>query len=156
MSAKNFAIGLAITIILPCVAHYGVKSFSPHAKYDAFSKQQYLESYGLKSATDPGYDKAKAAALETEYDKGRSAFNKDLFYVAVPVGILSIAVGLVIPLPGIGSGFMFGGLLALLYGFFMNWADLTDKVRFVSLLLALILFVVIGWAKYRKGAPKTA
>lgn len=60
--------------LAPCVAHYGVKSFSPHAKYDAFSKQQYLESYGLKSATDPDYDKAKAAALETEYDKVRSAF----------------------------------------------------------------------------------
>ena len=150
MGVKNFAIGLVITIILPCVTHYGVMTFSPAAKYHSFSKQQYLESNGLKNINDPKYDKAKAAVLEEEYDRGRNAFNKHLFYVAVPFGILVIAAGLLIPVPGIGSGFMFGGLLTLLYGFFMNWPDLPVKVRFISLLFGLALFVIIGWTKHSK------
>jgi len=133
MGVKNFAIGLAITIILPCVVHYGVLTFSPAAKYYSCSKQQ-------------------AAALEAEYDRGRETFNRHLFYSAVPAGILAIAAGLLIPVPGIGAGFMFGGLLTLLYGFFVNWSDLPVKIRFTSLLFGLVLFIVIGWVKYRKKA----
>jgi hypothetical protein len=150
MGVKNFAIGLAITIILPCVTHYGVLTFSPAAKYYSCSKQQYLESAGMKKAGDPGYDKARVAALETEYNTGREAFNRHLFYIAVPTGILAIAAGLLMPVPGIGAGFMFGGLLTLLYGFFINWPDLPVGVRFISLLFGLVLFIVIGWTKYTK------
>jgi hypothetical protein len=150
MGVKNFAIGLAITIILPFLAHYGVVTFSPAAKYYFSSKQQYLEYNGLKDAGGPQYDKAKAAALGAEYDRGRNTFNKHLFYVAVPMGILAIAAGLLIPIPGIGSGFMFGGLLTMLYGFFLNWPDLPVRIRFASLLFGLVLFVVIGWVKYSK------
>lgn len=152
MGVKNFAIGLAITIILPCVVHYGVATFSPAAKYCSYSEQEYLEYNGLKDTGAANYDKARAAAVKEEYNNGRDTFNKHLFYVAVPIGILSIAAGLLIPIPGIGSGFMFGGLLTLVYGFFMNWPDLPVKVRFVSLLFGLILFIIIGWAKYRKKA----
>lgn len=150
MGVKNFAIGLAIAIILPCVVHYGVITFSPAAKYYSCTKQQYLEINGLKNVDDPKYDKVRAAALEQEYNNGRDTFNKHLFYVAVPIGILTIAAGLLVPIPGIGAGFMFGGLLTLLYGFFTYWSDLPVRVRFLVLLFGLILFVVIGWVKYSK------
>lgn len=152
MGVKNFAIGLAITIILPCIVHYGVLTFSPATRYYSYSKQQYLEYAGAKKTNDPAYDKAQAAVLEAEYSRGRETFNRHLFYGAVPAGILAIAAGLLIPIPGIGAGFMFGGLLTLLYGFFINWSDLSVKIRFASLLFGLILFIVIGWGKYSKKA----
>lgn len=151
MGAKNFAIGFAIAVILPCVVHYGVMSFSFAAKYGSCSERQHLEQEGVKDPDAPA-NKAVASALKAEYQKGRGIFNKHLFYIAVPAGIFSVAAGLMIPIPGIGTGFMFGGLLTLLYGFFTYWDDLPVQVRFVSLLFGLILFVVIGWVKYRKKA----
>jgi hypothetical protein len=144
MGAKNFAIGLAITIIFPCVVHYGVVTFSPAGKYYTCPKEMYVKTH--LSAVSP----AEKTALEQEYDKGRETFNRHLFYVAVPLGILVIAAGLVVPVPGMGSGFMFAGLLTLLYGFFLNWSELPSGVRFASLLFGLVLFIIIGWVKYRK------
>ena len=151
MGMRNFAIGLAIAVILPCVVYYGLMTFSPAAKYGECSKEEYLESVGLKDVKNPA-DKVKAAAAGEEYDKGSEAFAKHLFYVAMPVGILLIAAGLAMPIPGIGSGFMFGGLFTLFYGFFAYWSGLSALFRFVSLLFGLILFVIIGWNKYKKKA----
>ncbi len=150
MGVKNFAIGFAIAIMLPFVIHYGVITFSPAAEYQGYSKEAFVKAHLEIEPDKTKPDAIRKEALEKEYDAGIERFNRHLFFVAVPTGILSIAVGLMVSIPGIGSGFMFGGLLILMYGYFTYWSDLPISVRFASLLGGLILFIVIGWLKHGK------
>lgn len=150
MAVKNFAVGLAIAVMLPFAVHYGVITFSPAAKYYCVSKKDFVKAQGgaedSKGLT--GEKAALQARLEMEYDEGEKRFSKHLFFVAVPAGILLIATGLIALVPGIDSGLMFGGLITLMYGYFTYWSDLPVAVRFVSLVGGLVLFIVIGVAKH--------
>jgi hypothetical protein len=152
MAVKNFAVGLAIAIMLPFAVHYGVITFSPAAKYYCVSKKDFVKlQVGTEDskALTPEQTVLKAT-LEAEYDEGHKRFSKHLFFVAVPAGILLIATGLVVLVPGIDSGLMFGGLFTLMYGYFTYWSDLPIAVRFVSLVGGLALFIIIGVVKHGK------
>lgn len=153
MAIKNFALGFAIAVMLPFAVHYGVITFSPAAKYYCVSKDDFVKAQGAAqdSRTMTSEQAAIKVKLEAEYDGGNKRFSKHLFFVAVPAGILLIATGLVILIPGIDSGLMFGGLLTLMYGFFTYWSDLPVGVRFVSLVGGLALFIVIGVMKRGKN-----
>ena len=148
MWVKSFAIGLAVTVILPCVVHYGVITFSPAAQY-----YQYENEEEFIKMRDPSskLSEAQREQLKKEYKDGIQRFGKHLFLAAVPVGILALAVGFIIPIPGIGTGLMFGGLVSLLYGFFTYWSDLPVGMRFVSLLIGLIFLIFAGWLKLGKS-----
>lgn len=153
MAVKNFAVGLAITVMLPFAVHYGVITFSPAAKYYCVSKQDFVKLGGIAEETKalvPEQARLKSK-LEAEYDEGNKRFSKHLFFVAVPAGILLIATGLIVLVPGIDSGLMFGGLLTLMYGYFTYWSDLPIAVRFASLVGGLAIFIIIGVVKHGKG-----
>ena len=153
---REFVVGLAITVMLPLVVLYGVISFSPAAGFRDLKEADFLKSHEEILLQKRPITKGKAAPKVTpeeeegfkkEFKAGVKEFNKHLFYVAAPTGILAIAIGLILPIPGIASGMMCSGLLTLVYGYCTYWKDLPIRIRFVSLLGGLILFVIIGWFK---------
>lgn len=150
MWVKRLAIGLAIAILLPCVVHYGVITFSPAAKYNDCKKAEYVKMRQAETADAPKASRPQVIELEQEYDAGEKRFNKHLFFVAVPAGILAVAVGFIMPVPGVGAGLMFGGLLTLVYGCFTYWSDLPVGVKFVFLLIGLIFLGAVGWLRLAK------
>lgn len=157
---KAFAIGLAIALILPFVAYYGGISFSPAAKYHYQNKESFVKSSLPQDETVSKNKKSDADSprikqLETEYENGKKRFNKHLFLIAVPIGILSIAAGLLISVPGIGSGLMFGGIFTLIYGYFTYWGDLDVRIRFLSLFFGLVILILVAWIDQRKRIKAT-
>lgn len=148
---KDFLIGLTITLMLPFVVYYGAISFSPAAGYHNQSKEAFFQRL---EATLQG-KKLDQSSSEAEYAAGKKTFNKHLFYIAVPAGVLAIVAGLLFSLPGIGSGLMFGGLITLVYGYFTYWEDLPVKIKFISLLVGLILLIAAGWWDHKKKLAKS-
>lgn len=150
MLAKKFALGFGIAIILPMLVHYGVSTFSPAPKW-----QDRYESYSYQR-----YDKA-APEERAKIDKERNEkdriwrekekiFQRNLFFVAIPVGIICIIIGAVTAIQAIGTGLMFGGIFSLTEGYMFYWSELQDWMRFSSLLAAFAVLIFIGYRKLAK------
>jgi hypothetical protein len=150
MLAKKFALGFGIAIILPMMVHYGVSTFSPAPKwqdrYDAYSYQRYDKATPEQRAQ---MDKERKEE-DRIWRQKEKVFQSRLFGVAVPVGIISIIIGANLSIQAIGTGLMFGGIFSLTEGYMMYWSELQDWMRFVSLIVAFIVLIYVGYRKLAK------
>jgi len=153
MLAKRFGVGVGIAILLPMLVHYGVSTFCPSPKW----KDYY--QYDYSSAKDKTPEQKAAAQKERKekrevFDARRKTFEQKLFYVATPVGIAAIIVGSYLAVQAVGAGLIFGGIFTLIDGYCWYWSQLDDWMRFVSLLIAFVVLVVIGYRKLSKEENK--
>jgi hypothetical protein len=143
MLAKKFAVGFGIAIIFPMMLHFGVSTFVPAPDWKDYQGDY---EWGLGQVQSP----ESATQLQRQrdiFDEEQRVFQRALFSIAVPVGILVIILGSMLSMPAIGTGLMFGGIFSVLDGYLNYWTELPDSARFVSLLCA---FVVLVWVGYRK------
>ena len=147
MLAKKFALGFGIAVIFPMMIHYGVSTFVHEPRWRDYYTENYYRSY--ENATPQ--EKAKLAVERTQKEKQRreaeKRFQRSLFLVAAPAGIIAIIAGSLMSIQSIGTGLMFGGIFSLLDGYFNFWSELADSMRFLSLLVAFIVLVFIGYRK---------
>ncbi|MCK9430998.1 MAG: hypothetical protein M0R17_13565 [Candidatus Omnitrophica bacterium] len=150
MLAKKFALGFGIAIILPMLVHYGVSTFSPAPKwqdrYDSYSYQRYDKATPEERVQIDKERKEK----EMAWQEKEKTFQRNLFFVAVPVGIACIFIGAIIAIQAIGTGLMFGGIFALTEGYMFYWSELQDWMRFLSLLAAFMMLILVGYRKLAK------
>ena len=135
MLAKKIALGFGIAIVFPAMIHSGVNVFSPPPPRWAWTPSEAQEDRKILQEKE-----VKRKAAQKEYDK-------HLFAVAVPLGLVAIVTGAFILSPGIGTGLMFGGIIAVFDGYFNYWSELPHVLRFTSLVVAFILLLVIGYWK---------
>jgi len=153
MLAKRFGIGVGIAVLLPMLVHYGVSTFSPSPKW----KDYYQYDYSSEKDKTP---EQKAAAQKERkekrkaFDARRKTFEQKLFYVATPVGIAAIIVGSYLAVQAVGAGLIFGGIFTMIDGYCWYWSQLADWMRFLSLLIAFVVLVVIGYRKLSKEENK--
>ena len=147
MLAKKFALGFGIAVIFPMMIHYGVSTFVHEPRW----RDYYTENYYRRYENATPQEKAKLAVERTQKEKQRreaeKRFQRSLFSVAAPAGIIAIVVGSLMPIQAVGTGLMFGGIFSLLDGYFNFWSELADSMRFLSLLVAFIVLVFIGYRK---------
>lgn len=150
MLAKKFALGFGIAIIFPMMVHYGVSTFSPQPKWKDYQVKNYYERH--KRATPPEQKKLEDEKnqLQEQRQKETKRFQKHLFFVAVPLGIIAIVVGAFLPIQAIGTGLMFGGIFSVCDGYCNYWHELGDVLKFLSLLCAFIILIVVGYKKLEK------
>ena len=150
MLAKKFALGFGIAIILPMLVHYGVSTFSPAPKwqdrYDTYSYQRY-DKATPEQRVEIDRERKERDRIWREKEK---VFQKNLFIIAVPVGIAAIIFGAVMPIQAIGTGLMFGGIFSLTEGYMFYWSELQDWMRFLSLLVAFVVLIYVGYRKLAK------
>lgn len=135
MDLRKIALTTGIAIFMPLIIYYGVRLISP--------KQLYFES-------DTAYENISTKEKEEKsllYENNRKIFNRNIFYVAVTIGLISILLGGYIPNSAIASGLLFGGILSLIFGYASHWSDLLDWLKFISLLIAFMLLIFIGYKK---------
>jgi hypothetical protein len=148
MLAKKFALGFGIAIILPMLVHYGVSTFSPAPKWsDRYSYYSQDKNATLEEKAKIEQDRKEAARI---WDEKQKAFQSHLFFVAVPVGIITIILGAFAPIQAIGTGLMFGGIFTLSEGYMCYWSALQDWMRFLSLLTAFCVLIYVGYRKLAK------
>jgi len=147
MLAKKFAIGFGIAVLLPIMVYYGVSTFSPKVKWEDYQ----IEDYHLKYKDASGEEKEALIRERKELTKKRKKhlkrFESHLFAVSVPIGLAAIIFGSITSVQAVGAGLIFGGISTLSSGYFSYWSELSDVARFLSLLGAFIVLVVIGYNK---------
>lgn len=80
-----------------------------------------------------------------EYENYRTKHDKNVFVIALVVGILTLLVGyLVLSVEPVGSALIASGIGSIFYGSVRNWQNLTDVWRFLLLFLALVLLIWIA------------
>ena len=148
MLAKKIALGFGIAIVFPMLLHYGVSTWTPQPKLDLYELQQ---PYNPQAT--PEEKAQRQAELQKKQEERRIAekrFQQHLFGVAVPLGLVALLVGAFLRLPAIGTGLMFGGIFSICDGYFNYWSELADVLKFVSLLIAFILLLFLGYRRLEK------
>ena len=94
---------------------------------------------------------AEKNQLEKRMEVENKRFSRHLFFVAVPLGILAIIVGAFISIQATGTGLMLGGIFCVSDGYFHYWLELPDPLKYGSILIAFIVFLLIGYKKLEKN-----
>lgn len=150
MLAKKFALGFGIAIILPMLVHYGVSTFSPAPKWEERYEQYSYQRYNNASPEEKAKIDKERQEKERMWKQRQKVFQRNLFSVAVPVGLITIILGAIAPIQAIGTGLMFGGIFTLTEGYMFYWSELEDWMRFLSLLAAFVVLIFIGYRKLAK------
>jgi hypothetical protein len=150
MLAKKFALGFGIAIIFPIMVHYGVSTFVPSPKWQDRYSNSYYQDYSKATPEEKAKLDQERKQRDMEWTTKEKRFQGVLFSVAVPLGIAAIIIGSLAAIQAIGTGLMFGGIFLLLDGYICYWSELADSMRFLSLLLAFIVLMYIGYKKLAK------
>ena len=150
--AKKFALGFGIAVLFPLTIHYGVSTFSPAPKWEDYQVKHYHTHYQNASQEEQTKLEEEQSQLDEKRKEHEKRFQRHLFFVTTPMGILAIILGSFIAVQAVGSGLMFGGIFCLIDGYINYWSELPDSMRFVSLLMALIVLVFIGFKKFRESS----
>ena len=148
MLAKKIALGFGIAVVFPMLIHFGVSTFVHSPKW---------ENYQVPGVFDPSASREEKAQRQAEQQKKQEEyraaekyFQKHLFAVAVPLGLVALLVGAFLRLPAIGTGLMFGGIFSICDGYFNYWSELADVLKFVSLLIAFALLIFLGYRRLER------
>ena len=147
MLAKKIALGFGIAILLPLLIYYGVSTFSPPPRWEDYRIENYYQRHKDAAPEEKAELEKENSRLQEERKAHQRRFQKNLFCVAAPAGIIAIVVGSFIGVQAIGTGLMFGGIFTLMEGYISYWSALPDWMRFLSLLIALIILIFIGYRK---------
>jgi hypothetical protein len=139
MIAKKFALAFGIAVIFPAMIHFGVSTFSPEPRWQDYHVTPLIDS-----------NSAEYTKKHAEYRAAEKVFEKHLFAVAVPLGLITVVVGAFLTVPAIGTGLMFGGIFSVCDGYFNHWSELSAQLKFFSLLAAFIVLLVVGYRNLEK------
>jgi hypothetical protein len=150
MRARILAIGLGIALLLPLAVYTGVNIVSPPPDWDSFYGQNYDEQQ--KNATTK--EEKQRIAQEEKHgkqglDEQERRYQQRLFYVSFPVGVAAVILGAMLAVQSVGAGLMFGGIILLSGGCYSYWDKMTAVMRFLSVLVALAVFIALGYWKGR-------
>ena len=139
MLDKKFALAFGIAVVFPAMIHSGVSIFSPPPRWQDYTVAPMI------NRNSEEWQKREADRRAAE-----KVFEKHLFAVAVPLGLLAILAGAFLLTKAIGTGLMFGGIFSVCDGYFNYWSELSASLKFVSLLAAFIVLLVVGYLKIER------
>lgn len=145
-------LAIAIAILLPLLANMTVRIFAEPPDYSSV-----YETYPPKPKTEEERksENAIAKAKQDKYEQEMAVFNLKAFYVAFPLGLLEIFVGVMVRRKTtVASGLLFGGLFTTAFGTFSSWETLPGIWRYASLLFVLVFLGLLGLAVDRSIPPK--
>ena len=82
-----------------------------------------------------------------DFEEVWDVYNRNIFFVALGIGILTIIVSVFLSLEVVAGGFMAGGVLLVIYGTLRYWGSLSDVWRTIMLGLSLVVLVWVGYKK---------
>ena len=93
---------------------------------------------------------------EKEFQAASEKYNKNLFYITAPIGLLMIILGLYLPvsIDAIAGGILLGGILTMIQITMRVFGNLGKWPRVILLGLELVLVIWIGIKKVHEGIIK--
>jgi len=147
MLSKKFALGFGIAVLFPMLVYYGVTIFSPPPNWADYEVKDYYQRIKTVSPAE----KARLEKEQVRLDKIRAekekSFGRNFFYISVFAGISAVIIGSFLAVPAVGTGLMFGGIILIVQGYSFYWGELANWIRFLSLLVAFMILIFIGYRK---------
>jgi hypothetical protein len=144
---KQILVCLGIGTVLPLGVWYGnsVLHPPPDSKQYYKSKQVLYEKINdAKTSADKDKLRAEADRIDKEFETVENAYYRAMFFVAFPVGILAVVIGILYPVQAIGVGILLGGICTLVSGCYSFWDKMTDALRFGSTVAGLVVLLILG------------
>jgi hypothetical protein len=177
MNIKNFVLGVAIIIVTISVVVYGVNTFYGNPEYTDYcdeyktpviiNTQEQCENVGgmwgsyteiqkpINGETIASGYCDRDYACRKEYEKKSEIYRRNVFFVAIPLGILIIALGaLAFHLDSVGAGLMGGGVGTIVYGIGGYWQYTSNLSRFVISLIGLVALIWLAYYANKKWNKK--
>lgn len=159
MKLKDYIIGIAIIILTVSVVVYGTNTFYKSPNYSDFCDEfrgpklidNQTECLAVGGEWNGGYCDTDFECRK-DYDSAREVYSRNVFIVALPVGIAIIVAGaLIFGVEAIGAGLMGGGIGVILWGVGNYWPYSGDALRFALSLLGLAAVIWLAyWMNKRK------
>ncbi len=89
------------------------------------------------------------AKCNNEFQAANEVHNRNVFFITLPLGILTIIIAIILSIESVSAGFMAGGVLLAVYGTIRYWGALSDVWRTLMLGIALTILVWIGYKKLK-------
>jgi len=176
MDPKKLAMILGIAILLPLFVGLFVDAIYSSPDYDDFCSgqrffptnvkpieecnfdygpdyQSCLEENGnpILETNDQGCNEFKECDFcNNEYQDAKEKYNRNLFFIIAPIGLILVILGLYFKTDYMGAGLMFAGLIVLFYGTIRAFSDLSKIWRALVILVELIIIMWIGYKKIEK------
>lgn len=127
--------------------------------YDPDFRNQCIDNQGMIRQE---YDANGCVVNETcdycekEFQEASEKYNRNLFYITAPIGLILIILGLYLPvgIDAIAGGVLLGGVLTMIQITMRIFGNLGNWPRVILLGLELILVIWIGIKKVHKGFIK--
>ncbi len=85
-----------------------------------------------------------------EYRQALENYNKNLFFIIAPIGLIIVVLGLYLAIDYLGAGLMFAGLITLFYATLRAFPDLGKLTKSLVILIELLIIMWIGYKKIDK------
>jgi len=161
MKFKEGLLGVAIMILVIFVTFYGINTVFPRPDYDDycgdFKTQQVIDTQeGCEAIGGMWSDFEGPKPVDREYtgycerdytcsqelDEALKSRSQKVFFVALPLGIIIILLGMfVFGIEAVGAGIIGGGIGTLIYGSGAFWPYTENWARFVISLVGLVILV---------------
>ena len=170
ITIKNIVLGIAIFVLTMFVGIYGISTLYEKApRYDdfcpsnLFTEEMCLAEGGvwisntnviIENIREPskpvpaegGYCQYDYTSCQKEFESAEEKYHRKVFFIAIPLGVVIIAVGaLIFGLEVVGSGLMAGGVGIIIYGIGGYWQYTKDWLKFA---ISLIGLVAVIWLAY--------
>lgn len=87
---------------------------------------------------------------QKEYNEANKIYNRNVFFIVVPIGVIAILAGLFLSFEVVGSGLMFSGILLVAYGTIRYFSNMSKIFRVVVIFIELVLLIFISIKKLKK------
>jgi hypothetical protein len=184
MDVKRVAMVIAITALLPLFIGLFIDAVYPEPQYSAFCNDSYYGgSYPMKAipasvnctyVSDPKQDQCYRDGGQPEYnytddgcshfsscnmcskyyDTARQEYNRNIFFMLLPLGLAIVILGIYLTVDYIGAGLMFAGLIVMFYATIRYFSDMSKILRAVIVLIEFLLIMWIGYKKIREEVNK--
>ena len=168
MNIKDVILGIAIIILTIFVSVYGISTLFPNPDYEVYCPADKVNVYidnaadcttadgrwnpmiGPKAVNEPSGYCDLYLKCSQEFDDANRERSKKVFLIALPLGIIIVALGaFFFGLEAVGAGIMGGGVGTLIYGSGAYWPYTQNWLRFLLSLvgLALLIWFAYFWNK---------
>ena len=150
---KQLVIWAGISALLPLTSWSGATMIHPRAELKNLMEQRaraQQEVHDTQDAAARGKSRDEQQRLTKLIDEEKRLFYRAMFWVAFPIGLTALVVGMFVRTIPVGTGLSSGGLSTLTAGCYSYWDDMGDALRFFSLLLVLAVLITLGLTKFAR------
>jgi hypothetical protein len=178
MDAKRLAMVLSITALLPLFVVLFVDAIYEEPKYENYCNNSYYSypekainpvncTYTQNQVVDQCYRDGGFAEYDydsngcqvykscnfcgREHNDAMSKYNRNIFFILLPIGLLIVLIGIYLSVDYIGAGLMFAGLITMFYATIRYFSDMSKLFRALVILIELLLIMWIGYRKIDNG-----